>query len=271
MQIDWVTISAQVLNFVILVWLMKRFLYKPILQAIDAREKLIARQVCDAADQAQRATEERAELEKKNNIFDEQRAELLRMATQSAETERQRLIAQAKSDEVDVRARREVAIQRDARDLTDAIAEQTRTEVFSIVRKVLADLATTSLEASMTDAFARTLRGLDEKRRATIGAERATASDPVIIRSAFEIPTAQHDLIQEVLNGVFSTKVHTRFEVTEELIAGIELSTNGQTVAWSINDYLRSLESRIAVLMGEKGDMPAEVGKAPPSNGRAHE
>jgi F-type H+-transporting ATPase subunit b len=37
MLIDWFTVGAQVLNFLILVWLLKRFLYGPILDAIDAR------------------------------------------------------------------------------------------------------------------------------------------------------------------------------------------------------------------------------------------
>ena len=37
MLIDWFTVGAQALNFIILVWLLKRFLYKPILDAIDAR------------------------------------------------------------------------------------------------------------------------------------------------------------------------------------------------------------------------------------------
>ncbi len=49
MLIDWFTVGAQLLNFLILVWLMKRFLYKPVLDAIDAREKLIATELADAA------------------------------------------------------------------------------------------------------------------------------------------------------------------------------------------------------------------------------
>lgn len=38
MLIDWFTVGAQVLNFVILMWLMKRSLCQPVLDAIDARE-----------------------------------------------------------------------------------------------------------------------------------------------------------------------------------------------------------------------------------------
>ena len=51
MLIDWFTVGAQALNFLILVWLMKRFLYKPVLHAIDEREKRIAAELADAAAQ----------------------------------------------------------------------------------------------------------------------------------------------------------------------------------------------------------------------------
>ena len=48
MLIDWFTVGAQVLNFLILIWLLKRFLYKPILHAIDEREERIATELANA-------------------------------------------------------------------------------------------------------------------------------------------------------------------------------------------------------------------------------
>ena len=59
MLIDWFTVGAQALNFVILVWLMKRFLYQPILDAIDAREQRIAAELADAAARKAEAARER--------------------------------------------------------------------------------------------------------------------------------------------------------------------------------------------------------------------
>ena len=59
MLIDWFTVSAQVVNFLILVWLMKRFLYKPILHAIDAREQRIAKKIADADAKRAEAEKER--------------------------------------------------------------------------------------------------------------------------------------------------------------------------------------------------------------------
>ena len=89
MLIDWFTVGAQALNFVILVWLMKHFLYKPILQAIDAREKRIAKEIADADEKKAEAQKEHEEFQHKNEEFDKQRAALLDKATDEAKAERQ--------------------------------------------------------------------------------------------------------------------------------------------------------------------------------------
>src|ERR1700733_783694 len=98
MLIDWFTICAQSLNFLILVWLMKRFLYKPILQAIDAREKRIATELADAETKKAEAQKQRDEFQHKNEEFDQQRAALLKKGTDEANAERQRLLDEARKD-----------------------------------------------------------------------------------------------------------------------------------------------------------------------------
>src|SRR5580692_9241078 len=96
MLIDWFTAGAQALNFLVLVWLMKRFLYKPILRAIDAREKLIAAELADAAAKKAEAQKDREEFQHKNEEFDKQRAALLTKATDEAKSERQRFLDEAR-------------------------------------------------------------------------------------------------------------------------------------------------------------------------------
>jgi F-type H+-transporting ATPase subunit b len=73
MLIDWFTVVAQIINFLILVWLLKRFLYKPILNAIDAREKKIAKELADADAKKAEALKEREEFQHKNEELDQQR------------------------------------------------------------------------------------------------------------------------------------------------------------------------------------------------------
>ena len=98
MLIDWFTVIAQAVNFLILVWLMKRFLYQPILKALDAREKRIAAELEDADAKEADAIAEREEFKRKNDEFDQQHAAMLNKATDEAAAERRRLFEEARKD-----------------------------------------------------------------------------------------------------------------------------------------------------------------------------
>jgi F-type H+-transporting ATPase subunit b len=261
MLIDWYTVGAQALNFVILVWLMKRYLYRPILQAIDAREKRIAAELADAAAKETEATKERDEFRRKSEDLDQQRATLLKKATDDANAERQHLFAEARQAADALSAKRQEALRTDAKNLNRVIQQRTQSEVFSIARKALMDLATTSLEERLTAVFTRRLRELDGPTKAGLVKALAAASGSAFVRSAFELPTDQRAIIQNALNETFSAEVHVRFETAPDLVSGIDLTASGQKVGWSIDGYLASLENGIHELLKEK---EGAVAKAQP-------
>jgi len=249
MLIDWFTVGAQALNFLILVWLMKRFLYKPILNAIATREKLIAAELADAAAKKAEAQKDRDDFQHKNEEFDKQRAALMAKATDDAKAERQRLLDEARKAADVLGAKREEALQRDARNLNQAIARRTQEEVFAISRKALADLATTSLEERMGEVFTRRLRELNGKAKETLGAALKTAAGPAVVSSAFGLPPEERTKIQNAINETFSADIPLRFETAPDLVGGIELTANGHKLAWSISDYLLSLENGVGELL----------------------
>lgn len=252
MLIDWFTVGAQALNFLILVWLLKRFLYKPILGAIDAREKLIAAELADAAGKKAEAQKDRDEFQHKNEEFDKQRAALLSKAAEEAKTERQRLVDEAGKAADALTARRQQTLLDDAHNLDKAIVRRTQQEVFAIARKTLRDLATVSLEERLGEVFTRKLRDLNGQAKESVATALKTASDPALVRSTFELPAEQRAAIRNALNETFSADVRVRFETSPDLVSGIELSTNGQKVAWSIADYLTSMEKAAAELFNKQ-------------------
>jgi len=263
MLIDWFTVGAQALNFLILVWLMKRFLYKPILRGIDAREKRIATELADADAKKTEAQKERDEFQHKNEEFDQQRAALLSKATDEAKAERQRLLDEARRAADTLSAKRQETLRNDAHNLNQAISLRTQQEVFAIARKALADLATTSLEERLAEVFTRRVRTMDTKVKAALAQALKTTSDPALVRSAFDLPAEQRAAIQNALNEAFSAEIHVRFETAPDLISGIELNTNGQKVAWSIADYLASLEKGVGELLKEQDKSEAKVKPKP--------
>jgi F-type H+-transporting ATPase subunit b len=99
---------------------------------------------------------------------------------------------------------------------------------------------------------------MDGRARARFGEALKATSAPALVRSAFELPADQRAAIHNALNETFSTEVHLRFETAPDLVAGIELSTNGQKLAWSISEYLGSLEKGVGDLLKEK-DSPSKA------------
>ena len=249
MLIDWFTIAAQALNFLILVWLMKRFLYKPILNAIDAREQRIAKELADAEAKKADAQKEREAFNDKNKAFDGQRDALLSQAREEAKAERQRLLDEVRQAADVLHAKRQDAMEREQRSLNDEITRRTREEVFAIARKTLTDLAGTSLEERISEVFRRRLQELDGEAKEVFVGILETSSDPVLVRSAFELPSEQRATIQQALNVTFSAQIPVRFETAPDVISGIELTANGRKVAWSIADYLTSLEKSVNELL----------------------
>src|SRR5580658_4000545 len=136
MLIDWFTVGAEALNFIILVWLLKRFLYKPIINAVDAREKLTAAELADAVAKKAEAQKERDEFQHKNEESDQQRAALMTKATEEARIERQRLLDDARKAADALSAKRQEALRSDAKNLDRAIRRRAEQEVFAIARKV---------------------------------------------------------------------------------------------------------------------------------------
>jgi F-type H+-transporting ATPase subunit b len=245
MLFDWFTVGAQVLNFLILVWLMKRFLYKPILDAIETREKRIAKSLADAALKESAAKKERDEFQAKNDDFDSQRKDLLNNAQDEIQAERQRLLDQAKQAADALRLKRQNALASELKNLRQDIARRSREEVFAIAGKVLTDLAGTTLEARMVEVFTRRLRALDEKDKAALAKAMTTPGATVSVRSAFALTPEQREGLQGALHDTLAKDITLQFDTTPELVSGIEVTANGWKLPWNIADFLASLDRSI--------------------------
>ncbi len=262
MLVDWFTVGAQVLNFVVLVWLMKRFLYQPVLEAIAAREKRIADQIAAAAAKETQAATERKTFEDKNAAFDQQRAGLLDKATAHATAEGLRLADEARKAADALAAQRQQALATQAAHLQQLIAGRAAHEVFAVARKTLTDLANVSLEERMVEVFTRRLSELPGPARDQLGAVLNEGVESALVRSHFELDADQHGAIRNAVNVAFSADVPLRFETAGDTVCGIELSAGGQKLAWTIDGYLRDLEHDVAALLAQTAN-PVAAAKRP--------
>jgi F-type H+-transporting ATPase subunit b len=138
-------------------------------------------------------------------------------------------------------------------------------QVFDIARKTLSDLATVTLEERVGEVFTRRLRELNEKDKESLGVALKTSSEAAWVRSAFELPAEQKAAIQNALNETFSAVIRIQFQTKPGAICGIELMANGQKLAWSIDEYLKSLDEKVvALLEAQPGVQPKAADKPAP-------
>ncbi|MHA4811404.1 F0F1 ATP synthase subunit B family protein [Flavitalea flava] len=252
MKIDWFTVIAQIINFLVLVWLLKKFLYKPILNAINEREKKITDQIKEADNKKAEATREQDDFKKKNEEFDRQKKELMDKAVAGANAEKQKLLDVAKTEAGTLRANIDKAAKEKQESDHIEFVQGIKKQVFSITRKALTDIASISLEEQSTNTFIKHLKDLkDEEKRQVINAFNLN-SNTIIVRSAFELPSKQQGEISTAVDAILHTKTQLQFKISPEIISGIELSTNGYKMAWSFSEYLNSLENNISDTMKQK-------------------
>lgn len=266
MSIDWFTFAAQLLNFVVLVWLLKRFLYRPILNAIEAREKRIAAELANATAVEAEAQQERSKLEHNNRDFELQRDTLLDQARAEAKAEYERLVGEARKVADDLTRKRLDALETSVANLNDAIRRRVQLEVFAISRKILSELASEDLEQRMIANLLTRLQALSADARRDFSNAIEADRHALLLRSAFALSQPQVDAIKSTLSDIAGTDIELRCESIPQLVSGIEVIANGHKLSWSVADYLASLEqgvARLAALHHVPGDHPARLRNEP--------
>jgi F-type H+-transporting ATPase subunit b len=252
MLIDWFTVIAQVINFLILVWLLKRYLYRPILDAIDAREKRIAAKIADADAKESAAQKQREEYQQKNTRFDQERNVHMNEAIEAAQAERVQLLDAARQEAEDLRVSLKQALTNEQQSLNEELGRRTREEVFAISRKVLSDLAGTSLEQRMTEIFLDRLRELNTAQITELKSAFKSSSDALLVRTAFQLSAQQRTAIEAAVAETLGEQKQLEYITVPDLVSGIEINSDGRKIAWSIADYLGSLASSVDGLLNAK-------------------
>jgi len=244
MLIDWFTVGAQLINFLVLVWLLKRFLYRPVLDAIDAREKKIAAELAQAASAEQAAQQERLLYTQQQQQLDHEREQVLQQARDKAKAESAQIVAQAREAAAALKTRQQNTLAAEQAALASELARRTRAEVFALARDALHDMADSELEAQLLQVFIRRLQ--DAENSASLRAQLAHNGQQsnAIVTSAFPLQPAQQQLIGSVLQHSLQRELALQFELQPALLAGIELTIGGYKLGWSLNSYLSGLQEK---------------------------
>lgn len=245
MLLDSFTIIAQIINFLILIYLLKRFLFNRIIKIMDEREKQITDRMQDAKTAKETAQKELDEQQRIREELQEKWNEMLAQAKKDAQKKREELVKDARSkiDEEQKNWREAISKQRTAflRDLRHLSCEQ----VCQMSRKVLADLADEKLENQLIENFLIQLGKLSKEEKDDFIRFINKDERKVWVDSSFQLTGKKESEIRKILEEIIGDKVEINFKVSPKLICGIETRTEGKKISWNIENYLDGLEEQL--------------------------
>jgi F-type H+-transporting ATPase subunit b len=244
--INWFTVAAQIVNFLILVALLKRFLYGPIVAAMTAREGRIAAQLTEAQQKRQEAEQEEVSLRQKIRVIEEQRQEMLTEAGRQAEAHKQELFSQARQEMEQIGQKWAASLKRDKETFLQNLKQRLAQEVVTISRRALQEMGNLELEQRLTEVFLDRLRQLAPEEEATIRESIQETGGELLITTAFDLSEEIRQKIAAQVQEQFGRDLALRFATSGELLAGIELLTSSRKLAWSLGSFLDSLEEDLS-------------------------
>jgi F-type H+-transporting ATPase subunit b len=236
MLMDWFTVAAQIVNFLILVWLLKHFLYGRILRAIAVREDKIAAGLADAEAKQKEAAAQLALYQAKLQDLEQQQERLLAEARLDADKQRAELIEKAREHAASLESEWDEDLTRERDAFLLDLRRRAATEILALARRAVADLACVDLQQCAVRVFLEKVRDLDREACQKLG------KGDLLIRTAIDLPEETRASIQETLHARMERPVILRYERAPGIGLGIELRGNGWRIGWNSESYLESLD-----------------------------
>ncbi len=239
MSIDWITVAAQIANFLVLVWLLKRFLYRPILDGIDARETEIKERMQKAVHAREQAEETERAYHEKVQALNVAQSEMTETIRKTAEKQRDVLLAEAQQKLEREHASWQTHLDAEARKYINRMHSAGAGALLSLTRKALGDLSDETLEARMARHLIKKIKPMAPDLRRAAG-----QASVAIVTSHEALPAPVEEELTSELRNLFP-QISLQFETDTNQAPGLVLRVGGAQLAWTVDSYIDGLDALI--------------------------
>jgi len=227
MHTDWWTLALQTVNVLVLIWILARFFFRPIVDIVAKRHEQAKKALADTAAARQEAADARAEADKARAEIGAERDRLIAEARKSAEIEKANLLVQSSEEIAKLRGEAEATITRDRTAAAQAIIARASELAVEIARRLLGRLPSKTTLSAFVGELCQTLRALPSEER-----ERFTSASGHAIEVVTAAPLSEQETghVRDALNAAFGSELPFEFRTDPALIAGIELHSRNTIV-----------------------------------------
>jgi len=265
MQMDWFTFIAQIVNFLILVALLRIFLYRPVLRIMDRRQENIAGRLEEAQELKRQAEEERESLKRERDLLESRQKDILDGARKEAEEQKEEMIQEERRHVEDLREKWLENLEREKDDFLDDLGRRVGEQVFEVSRVVLEEFTGSDLKEQVFARFLEKLESLGDEETDEIRSS-LKENGSVRIISASELSGDQREELKKALEKITGGQAALDFGTDDSLVAGIEARLGGRRISWSIDRYLSGVREQFSEMIS-RGEQESGARKQAGSGG----
>lgn len=228
----------------ILVALLKHFLYDRIIRAMDNREQKIQSTLEEAENKRKEADNEAESYRRKNEEVKEKRDQMLAEAREEADRRLKELTRDAREQVDQSRLRWQESLEKEKSAFLQDLKQLAAREVYALSRKALKDMAEADLEERMAEVFVSKLKELKKEDKDALRQAIEEEENKAVVRSHFEISTAGRQKITKAVREEIAESAEITYDTDPDMIMGVEFKVRGEKVVWTIREYLMELEER---------------------------
>ena len=238
MELSWSTFVLELINFLVLVWILKRFLYQPVLNVIAQRKAGIEAVRAEAENLQARAEELRQQYEGRLAEWSRERQQARNDLNRELEAERGRRLEACRRELAQEREKARVV---EANRQADAAALAQQTALVQGARfasRLLAAGAGADTQAGLVELVIEGLAQLADERVSAIRGSLAQTPGEVVVSSAFALEGDQRGRLAQALQAVTGAAQPPRFELDRELLAGVRINAGSWVLGCNLQDEL---------------------------------
>ncbi|MBX3232522.1 MAG: F0F1 ATP synthase subunit delta [Labilithrix sp.] len=249
MGLSFTSLLFETVNFLILVWVLSRFVYRPLKKSLAERRAADERLRVEAEAKRDEATRALEEMREKHKELGELRERVMREAAEDAAAMRARLLAEAKDDTAAARAQGERLLDSEREEARAAVRDLAIRESTHIAARLLAELSPRALDDALVEQLARAVPEHDLRRD---GAGRRVSE----IELRFARPPAPEAVTR--LRKAFADALDADPTIATRqdpaLVAGVVATIGEHVLDASIAGNLTALAARARALSEGEGE-----------------
>jgi F-type H+-transporting ATPase subunit b len=239
LELNWSTFLLEILNFLVLVWILKRFLYRPVLDVIARRRAAIENKLAEAEQLHTDADALKDQYENRLSSWRQERQKAMDELHHEIEANRLQQLGDLKQELAQEEEKIRVAGARKEKQLLREIEQRALHQAAEFASRLLAEAAGPELENRLLDLLLDGLSTMPADQISALGSKWGELPERILVSSAYALADDKRHRLEDTLNRVTGLSIPVHYEQDAELLAGLNITIGAWVLQLNVRDELR--------------------------------